>query len=191
MKKLTRLFLNTALVSTLFLGYNLVRAQDQTAPADNTGGDKMEMKGGPGEDGEKRMDRLKEKLGLTDTQAKKLKAAMKKEREANKPLLDQAKIDMDTLQQKVDSKASDDEIKALLDKLMADHKAINEAQENGKEKFRTILTPMQQAKWVLMMKDGMGRGKWGGKKGDWKRDKKDEDKPADDASAPAPTSANN
>lgn len=76
------------------------------------------------------------------------------------------------MQQKVDSKASDSDIKTLLDKLKDDRKALQEAQERSMEKIRTILTPTQQAKWVLSM--GRGMGKWDGqKKGEWKKDGKD------------------
>jgi Spy/CpxP family protein refolding chaperone len=188
MKKLTRLFLNTALVSTLFLGYSLVRAQDQAAPADNASGDKMEMKGDHG-DGKDRMDRMKEKLGLSDSQAAKLKEAFKKQMEANKPLRDQEKIDVDTLQQKVDSKASDSDIKDLLEKLKADRKQIQDAQERSMEKIKTILTPTQQAKWVLMMGHGAaGRGKWEGKRGDWKKNHDGQDGGDSAKSAPADAS---
>lgn len=192
MKKSVRLFLNLALASTLFLGYSLVRAQDTNPPAGDQSGDNSAMKSDHGDWGEKRMDHMKEKLGLTDDQAASLKTVFKKQMEANKPLRDQERIDIDTLRQKVDSKASDSDIKQILDKLKVDRKQLQEAQERSIEKIRSILTPTQQAKWVLMMEHGlMGRGKWNGKKGDWKKGHK-KDQGSDDAkpdAAQAPSDA--
>ncbi len=186
MKNISRWFFAGTLATALFLGYGLAKAQD-APPADNTsdqpavGADHDK----DGDHGKERMEKMKEKLGLTDAQVVKLKAAMKKQMEANKPLRDQEKIDIDTLQQKVDSKASDSDITAALDKLKEDRKALQEAQERSMEKTRTILTPIQQAKWVLSM--GRGMGKWDGKKkGEWKKDGKDR---GDDAAKPAPDAA--
>ncbi len=186
MKKSVRLFLNLALASTLFLGYSLVRAQDQNPSAGDQGGAQPAMTApdhGEGENG--RLEHMKKELGLTDAQTAKLKTVMKKEREANKTLWDQVKIDLDTLQQKVDTKASDSDITNVLDKLKSDRKQLREAQENSMERMRSILTPMQQAKMVLMMKDKMGE-----RMGGWK---KDGDKPADAApdqnATPAPNNA--
>lgn len=117
---------------------------------------------------------LKKKLGLTDSQADKLKDLFKKQMEENKTLRDQAKVDMDTLQLKVDSKASDDEIHKLLDKLDSEHQSLQSSREKMKAKIREILTPTQQAKMLLGMKKmgmmgqwrqhmEMGKGKgWGG-----------------------------
>lgn len=172
MKKLGRLFLTTGLATTLFLGYSLAKAQDQTPPADNQSGDHPAMMDGDHGDGD-RMEHLTKKLDLTDDQATKLKALFKKNMEANKPLRDQEKIDMDTLQQRVDTKASGSDIKDLLDKLLSDRKQLQAAQDNFMDKIRTILNPTQQAKWVLSMHRGPMDGQWGGKKGDWKKHKKD------------------
>jgi Spy/CpxP family protein refolding chaperone len=109
-----------------------------------------------------RLDKMKEKLGLTDSQAAKVKDLFKQQRESNKPLRDQMKIDMDTLQQKVDAKASDSELKDLLDKLQKDRESVESARKKMVDGMRDILTPTQQAKMVLSMK-GKGRqmmGKW-------------------------------
>jgi Spy/CpxP family protein refolding chaperone len=188
MIKFSRWFLVGSLATVLFLGYGLVKAQDAPA-ADNQGGDKPAMQGDhkPGDWGKDRIEHLKDKLGLTDDQATQLKEAFQKQGEAIKPLRDQEKIDMDTLQQKVDTKASDSDIKALLDKLKEDRKTLQDTQERSMEKFRMILTPTQQAKWVLSMGRGP-MGQWDGKKkGDWKEHKKDG---GDDGSAkPAPNDA--
>jgi len=187
MKKFFRLFLVGGLATAMFLGYGLAKAQDQNPPADDQGGDHPMMQNvDHGDWGKDRIEHLKDKLGLTDDQAAKLKETFKKQREANKPLRDQEKIDIDTLQQKVDSKASDSDIKDALDKLSADHKSMQAAQDNSMDKIREILTPMQQAKWVLTMRRGMMDHKWNGKKkGDWKKNKDG----GDDADAPAPADA--
>ncbi|HTA77424.1 MAG TPA: Spy/CpxP family protein refolding chaperone [bacterium] len=189
MNKISYLFFAGSLATTLFLGQGLAKAQD--APADNQGGAPPAMSGDHDgmdkKDGKGRLEEMKQKLGLTDDQAAKLKTAMKKQMEANKPLRDQEKIDIDTLQQKVDSKASDSDITAALDKLKEDRKALQEAQERSMEKMKSILTPTQQAKWVLSMGRGMGMGKWDRKKkGEWKKDSKDG---GDDAAKPAPEAA--
>ncbi len=186
MKKFSSLFLAGSLATALFLGYGLAKAQDAPA-ADDQGGDHPAMQGDQGKDadgGKDRIEHMKDKLGLTDDQAAKIKEAFMKQKEAIKPLRDQEKIDMDTLQQKVDSKASDADIKALLDKLKADHKLVMDTQERSMDKIRTILNPTQQAQMVLMMMRGpMGQG-WGGmKKGDWKKHKGGKE---DDTANPAP-----
>ena len=170
MKKFSRLFLVGSFATTLFLGYGLAKADEQMA-ADNQGGDQPAMSADqPDHDGmgKGRMEHLKEKLGLTDDQATQLKEAFKKQEEAIKPLRDQEKIDVDVLQQKVDTKASDSDIKTLLDKLKEDHKTVQDAQERSMEKMRTILNPTQQAKWVLSMRDR--RGAWGRRGWDKKKD---------------------
>ncbi|HXL73678.1 MAG TPA: Spy/CpxP family protein refolding chaperone [bacterium] len=191
MKKFSRLFLVGGLATAMFLGYGLAKAQDQNPPADDQSGDHPAMQDGDhgnhGDWGKYRIEHLKDKLGLTDDQAAQLKEAFKKQQEANKPLRDQEKIDMDTLQQKVDMKASDSDIKTLLDKLKDDQKQMEQVQENSMDKMRTILTPTQQAKWVLSMHRGpMGHGKWDGKKGDWK---KRQDGGDNDAAQPTPGEA--
>jgi Spy/CpxP family protein refolding chaperone len=192
MKKFSRLFLVGSLATAMFLGYGLAKAQDQNPPTDDQGGDHPRMQDGDhgdhGDWGKDRIEHLKDKLGLSDDQATKLKEAFKKQMEANKPLRDQEKIDMDTLQQKVDIKASDSDIKALLDKLKDDHKQIQDTQERSMDKIRAILSPTQQAKWVLTMQRGMMHRQWDGKKkGDWKKHKDNGE--ADVAPTPADTPA--
>ncbi len=120
-------------------------------------------------------DWMKKKLDLSDSQAEKLKDLFKKQMDENKPLRDQMKIDMDTLQQKVDLKASNGEIKKVLDALSTDRKSMEAARQKMEDAVREILDPTQQAKFVLSMKDRGQRmmGKWNGK---WHHDGKDGDK---------------
>lgn len=167
-------------------------ADDDQAPA---GGDPPAM--GQGMDGGMgggwMMDRAKKNLGLTDDQASKMKDLFKSQMEANKPLRDQMKIDMDTLQQKVDLKASDADIKKLLDKLDGEQKEMQASRDKMKDQMREILTPTQQAKMVLGMRR-MGMGRMHGWKGhghpgwnkDGKKDGKDGNSGGDGDSQPAP-----
>ncbi len=89
-------------------------------------------------------DKMKEKLGLSDSQASQLKDLFKKQGEDMKPLRDQMKIDMDTLQQKVDAKASDGDVKKVLDALSADRKGMDAARQKMEDSVREILSPTQQ-----------------------------------------------
>jgi len=136
-------------------------ADDSQAPSGDNGKPSMGQGTDPGPDGGMmggdQMDKMKEKLGLTDDQVSKLKNLFKSQMEANKPLRDQMKIDMDTLQQKVDMKASDGDIQKLLDKLDGEQKEMQASREKMKDQWKAILTPTQQAKMVLgMQKRGMG-----------------------------------
>src|SRR5260221_141962 len=110
-----------SLIGILFVGTSwVVRAEEEGSMMGNEKG------------GVNQVEKMKEKLGLSDSQASKLKDLFKKQREDMTPLRDQMKIDMDTLQQKVDMKAPDSEIKKLLDKLDADRKGM----ESGREKMK-------------------------------------------------------
>jgi Spy/CpxP family protein refolding chaperone len=187
MKKWT--FLVSLLLALIFGSIPAVHAdEDQAAP----GGDKpaaMDDNGGP--DGMQggmmggHFDRMKEKLGLSDSQAAKLKDLFKKQMEETKPLRDQMKIDMDTLQQKIDTKASDADVKKVLDALSADRKSMEASRQNMEDAVREILSPTQQAKFVLSMRD-RGRqmmGKWMGK---WKHGGKGDGKDGSDQDGKGP-----
>jgi Spy/CpxP family protein refolding chaperone len=152
-------------VAALMAAAATVRAQDDNAAMG--GDDKPGMHDGTddGMDGGMMRGRwgggFKEKLGLTDDQATKLKDFFKKQRENNAPLRDQMRIDMDTLRQKVDMKASDSDIKRLLDKLVADRKDMQAARQKSEDQLREMLTPTQQAKLLFMMRRGLrGMGGW-------------------------------
>ncbi len=130
-----------SLIGILFVGTSwVVRAEEEGSMMGNEKG------------GVNQVEKMKEKLGLSDSQASKLKDLFKKQREDMTPLRDQMKIDMDTLQQKVDMKAPDSEIKKLLDKLDADRKGMESGREKMKDQLRAILSPTQQAKLVLGMR---------------------------------------
>ncbi len=116
-------------------------AQDNPAPGGQPGGQQGGMN----------LERMKEKLGLSDDQVSKLKDLLKAQMEAGQTFRDQLKADIDVLQQKVDSKASDGDLKKALDTLVADRKAMEANRQKTEDMFREILTPLQQAKMVLGM----------------------------------------
>jgi len=156
MKK--NVWLAVLMAAALAGAWQVVRAQDDPAPKGD--GDKPALCHGMnngGEMGMGPMGRLREKLGLTDEQATQIKDLFKKQMESNQPLRDQMKIDMDTLQQKVDMKASDGDLKKLLDKLDGEQKQMQASREKMKDQLRAILTPAQQAKFVYAGEDGEGR----------------------------------
>jgi|SRR5579883_2649348 len=128
--------------------------------------------------------KLKDKLGLSDDQVTKLDAAWKSAKDAAKPYQDQMKADMAKLKQQVESKASDDDIKATLDDLDAAHKGMQGAMEKAKADSRSILTPTQQAKMALRMHHRMEKMR---KK--WHEGKEEEGKKEPAAPAPAPQPA--
>lgn len=128
-------------------------------------------------------ERAKQRLGLSDDQAAKLKDAMKAHHDAMKPLWDKLKGDMKKLHEQVNSKASDSDVQASLDSLKADHKAV--ADEEGKlQDSLSFLTPTQRAKLLFgamhMRRERMmgGKGRRGPKDGDEEK-KGDDDKDGD------------
>jgi DNA repair exonuclease SbcCD ATPase subunit len=102
----------------------------------------------------------KDKLGLTDEQVDKLKAAMKARREAMEPLVKQMKGSMKKLQDQVKAKSADADIQAVLDELEQARQGMRAAME----KFKTdtaFLSATQHAKMMLhyMHHGGMHHGK--------------------------------
>ncbi len=102
------------------------------------------------------LEKMKEKLGLTDDQATQMKALFKSRMDSGKTLRDQMKVDLDILKQKVDAKASNGDLKSALDTLSADKKAMDKNRQRMEDQVRQILTPMQQAKLVLSMQERGG-----------------------------------
>jgi len=127
--------------------------QDQPAAGDDGGHPQM----GDGGPRGMNIEKMKDKLGLTDDQVTKLKTLFESQKDANKALRDQMKIDLDTLQQKVDSKASDGDLKKALDALSTDKKAMDANRQKMEDQARQILTPSQQAKMVLGMMEHRGK----------------------------------
>lgn len=161
-----------SLMTLALMGVTLAAyGQDNPAPTGDNGQPAM----GPGSDGGMMgggmVDKLKDKLGLSADQVTKLKDLFKANMEKMKPLRDQMKIDMDTLQQKVDAKASDGDLKKVLDALSADRKSMAASRENMQDQMRAIFTVQQQAKFALSLQNraaGM-RGKMGQMRQGWKK----------------------
>lgn len=142
-----------------------VRAQDGAPP------DQSEHQDGA-KDGAKAADRMKERLGLTDEQAGKLKDAMKAHRDAMKPLDQQMKDAVKKLADQIKNKASDDEISASLDALKSTRKAMADENEKLQDALAGFLTPTQRGKMAVGMAMRMRRERGehgprgGGKKDD-------------------------
>jgi Spy/CpxP family protein refolding chaperone len=101
---------------------------------------------------------MKKELGLSDDQEAKMKALDKAGAEAMKPLMDKAKLDVDSLRVLVDKKASDDQLKAAVDGLKADKKAMDDERQKQMDDKAAILTPLQVAKAAIAMADRMMKG---------------------------------
>jgi len=120
---------------------------------------------------DKRVEKLKKKLDLTDEQAAKLKEAWKGQREAVKPLRERMKKELEQLKTQVDKKASDSEIQATLDQLKASREEMRAQMKKTLESTEAILTPTQRAKMALTM--AKKRRKMFG----WLRGKHEEEEP--------------
>lgn len=133
---------------------------------------------------------MKEKLGLTDDQAAKLKSAMESHRESMKGLMRQQRDATAKLHDLLEDKASDEKVSAALDSLKAAHKQIAAAHEKLDETLAGFLTPTQRAKMFLGMMArmhermgaprGRGPGRPGMKGGDAPPPPPDDGKPGDD-----------
>jgi len=148
-------FLLVGLFAAVLAGSSLtVQAQDHPAPA----GDNGSQAGAPGvqpggwPQGGIDLEKMKEKLALTEDQVSKLKDVLKIQMESEKSIRDQMKIDMDILQKKVDSNASEADLKKILDILAADRKAMEANRQKMEDMAREILTPLQQAKMISGMR---------------------------------------
>ncbi|HVZ81552.1 MAG TPA: Spy/CpxP family protein refolding chaperone [bacterium] len=106
-----------------------------------------------GKDGGKKLEMMQKKLDLTDDQVSKLKELYQGQKDANKSLRERLKADMKSLRDKVDAKASDSDLKSVLDSLSQDRQDLQAARQRMADKMRGILTPTQQAKMVLAMGD--------------------------------------
>jgi Spy/CpxP family protein refolding chaperone len=127
-----------------------------------------EMDGSGDFNGPGMIERMKSKLDLSDEQVQKLKALVGTARKDGKPLREKLSEDVKVLARKLKDGARDSELTALLDKVQADHKALQAHRERQMEAVRKILSPTQQAKMVVRMSGRMARG--GKKDGKWGKD---------------------
>ncbi len=89
-------------------------------------------------------------LGLTQEQKDKLAELRKTNMEALRPLREARAKLLKELAELVKANAKDADLTAKLDQLKENQKAIREQGEKNREAVAAILTPMQQAKAVLM-----------------------------------------
>lgn len=114
--------------------------------------------------------RMKERLGLSDEQAKKLEALREADQKEMKAAHRKVRDLMAKLEDQVEDKASDSAIAATLKELDAAHKDRQAAMEKAKAAREAILSPTQRAKFLLKMRGhGMGMGKGMGGEGREKR----------------------
>ncbi|MFI5350582.1 MAG: Spy/CpxP family protein refolding chaperone [Elusimicrobiota bacterium] len=144
------------------------------------------------DEGEKHGERagkmMKERLGLSDDQAAKLKAAFEAEKTAVKTLREQSKEAGRKLEEEVRGMASDKDIQATLDQLDAGRKAMAAEHQKFESSLAAILKPYQRAKMRLLMAGhgkhrggGWGRGREEHRDGDKHGDRKGgEDRHHDD-----------
>jgi len=122
--------------------------------------DGKDGKGGP-EAQAKMIDKMKADLDLTDGQVAKVKEECIGDEAAEKMLRDKMMLNVDRLRLLVDKKAGADELTAAIT-LVKDNKTDLEAQKaKHMDAMQEILTPMQQAKGILMMVDLMEHEKGG------------------------------
>jgi Spy/CpxP family protein refolding chaperone len=116
-----------------------------------------------GRNGEHAEKMLKERLGLSDDQAAKLKAAFESEKTAMKALREQSKEARRKLEEEVRGLASDKDIQATLDQLDEGRKAMSAEHQKFESSLASILKPYQRAKMRLLMAGHMKRrgGHWG------------------------------
>ncbi|MBI3297565.1 MAG: Spy/CpxP family protein refolding chaperone [Elusimicrobia bacterium] len=111
----------------------------------------------------------KERMGLTDDQGAKLKAARRALRDASTPLKDKLEDEMDRLRGLVESKAAEKDLAASVDRIRETRKALQAEREKFLDKAAAVLTAEQRAKAALAMHHGkmrvMGRKGFGGRGG--------------------------
>ena len=112
----------------------------------------------------------KERFGLSDEQAAKLKAARRANRDALTPLRDKMEDELDKLRGLVKEGKDEKAIAASLESVKSLHKAVRAEEERFHAALASALSPLQQAKMLLAMMrhmppPGMGPGGWGGRHG--------------------------
>jgi len=153
-----RTFLATALMMTLAAtGWTADRAREMKPGTEGPGG------------------RMAAWLDLTPDQSAKIKTLMEQNRKAMRDLRDKRQDAMRALRNLVEDKGTDAQIAAKLNDLKAAQEAVQAAQKRHRDEMAKILTPTQQAKFVLGMAKrghpGMGPGGragrrgWGGEEG--------------------------
>jgi Spy/CpxP family protein refolding chaperone len=97
--------------------------------------------------------RLTKILGLTDEQAAKMREARTAYEASTKPLRDKVFEDRDKLEALVKKRASTDELTPAISQLKKDQALLDAEIARRKDEMQAILTPAQQAKFLLRMLD--------------------------------------
>lgn len=136
MKKLISTVTAAGLLAGALLLPAMIRAED------HDGGGRQES----------RLERLREKLGISDEQAAKLKAARRATRDATGMARTELKAAMRKLKDQLEDKASEKELAATLERIAAARKAQRAEAEKFEAGLGAILTPIQRAKMLVAMK---------------------------------------
>jgi hypothetical protein len=83
--------------------------------------------------------------------------------ESMKPIHEKAEADFKKLKEQVDAKASDSDVKSTLDDLKKNHEDMEKQEEKHHDEVSSILSPTQQAKFMLMMREKHEKGEHHGK----------------------------
>ena len=127
------------------------------------------------ESGHHRMaDRMKEKLGLNDEQAKKLDAAWQEHRKAVESLQEQLHKALRKVHGELEIEAPDKDIQTALDQVEKARESLRAEADKLKKNMEALLTPTQRAKMLLMREKMMRRGARGPE--DWWARGHDEDR---------------
>ncbi|HTB34061.1 MAG TPA: hypothetical protein VK842_04310 [bacterium] len=111
-------------------------------------------KGGP-EAQARMLDKMKVDLDLTDSQVSKVKAENADDMAAEKMLRDKMMLNVDKLRLLVDNKAGADELNASIAMIKGNKADMDAQKAKHMDAMQEILTPMQQAKGILMMVEHM------------------------------------
>jgi Spy/CpxP family protein refolding chaperone len=142
-------WVNAALAGALALGCLSVRPALAEEGPDTTGRHAEMAK------------RWKEKMGLTDAQADKLKAAFKAQREAVEPLRRQLRADMKKLSAELTLNYGEKDLKETMDLVAKTRKAIQVEREKFKANLDSILSMKQRAQMMVAMHRMMLRRRFG------------------------------
>jgi len=115
-----------------------------------------------GEDGERMLERMKGELALSDDQFDKVKTEANLDRDLSKPLAERIVLDMDSLKVLLDKKASDADLKPVIAKIKDDRAAMDAQRDAHMDALQQILTPLQQAKAILLMRGRMAQDRAAG-----------------------------
>lgn len=129
----------------------------------------VRAEGPEGQHGEKGkeafMERMREKFDITEDQEAKLKAARRARRDADAAAHDEVGAALRKLQDQLEDKASEKELSATLDRLVAARKTMRAEEDKFESSLTAILTPTQRAKMAVALKGRKGAMKGGGMRG--------------------------